>query len=1087
TLLSAFKVLLNKYTGQDDICVGSPIANRTRSEIEPLIGFFVNTLALRSNLSEDIRFVDLLKQVKQTTLDAYDNQDMPFEKVVDIVQPGRNLSYSPLFQVMMVLQNNPASELSFGELSLKPVEFESTISKFDLTLNFTETTEGLVGGIEYNTDLFDKARIERMTEHFNVLVESIISNPTVNISELEILTSAEKYKLLTEWNNTEADYPKDKCIHQLFEEQVKKTPANIAVVFENKQLSYQELNDKSNQLAHYLQSKGVKPESLVGICVDRSIAMIVGLLGILKAGGAYVPIDPTYPEGRISYMLEDVDCEIVLSQKHLELPKNNSEIIYLDTDWDKIENKPTENVKSEVKSDNLAYVIYTSGSTGKPKGVCIEQKNITNLINFTYNKTNIELSSVLQFISISFDVSAQEIFGTILCGGKLCLVDDEIRINTNKLFKLISNNNIKTVFWPVSFIKMLFNNDNYGLIPQCIRHIITAGEQLVISNTFSKYLKENDVFLHNHYGPSESHVVTALTLNPGEEHPNLPPIGIPIDNTQLYIIDKNLDLVPIGVPGELCISGEQLGRGYFKRPELTAEKFIQNPFSNDPNSRLYKTGDLVKYLPDGNIEFIGRIDSQVKIRGFRIELGEVENVLQTHESISEGVVLAREENGDKYLCAYIVTNQGINQEKLRAFLSTRLPDYMIPSYFVELDKMPLTANGKINRKALPSPEVKAGDDYVAPSNEIEEKLVVIWSEVLNIPKQEISIRANFFAIGGHSLKASNCVNKLINTFHLNIPLIEIFKNPTIVQLANFISADKLNTAVYDDNLALLKKGDVNGTNIFLIHDGSGEINGYIEFCKQADNGINYWGIRAGNMKKHEPVNFTIEQLAKKYLKCVRKIQDHGEYNIAGWSLGGTIAFEMIRQLEQENENVRFLGIMDSMPPNISKNANAVEFTVESELSWIRNYIDNDEVIAGFNAKSDLKDFWYDIIDYLKNIDEIVKDVIIKNIGFEIKESKKSSVEELIKHMNFVRSLSRACNYYKPENAIVSQINYFSASDSKNAFINGWRENSSKDLIVREIEGTHFSIFTLPSVIGLHKAFEACFNNTVDNVFSVNIN
>ncbi len=661
TLLSVFKVLLYKYTGQEDICVGSPIANRTRREIEPLIGFFVNTLALRSELSGEISFVDLVKQVKQTTLDAYSNQDIPFEKVVDILQTERNSSYSPLFQVMMALQNTPARELSFGGLILKQIDFDFNISKFDLTLFFAETAEGLVGEIQYNTDLFDQDRIERMIRHFKVLVKSIIANPTIKISELEILTPSEKHKLLVEWNDTVADYPKDICIHQLFEEQAEKTPDNVAVVFEKEELTYLRLNEKSNQLAHYLKSKGVKPDSLVGICMERSLEMIVGLLGILKAGGAYVPIDPTYPEERISFMLEDADCEIVLTQEHLKLPEINSEMIYLDADWDKIDKKSTENVRTEVKSDNLVYVIYTSGSTGKPKGTEIKNISLLNLTQWHYKKFKIEYNTrATQLANIAFDAAAWEVWPYLLHGASLYLVPQKTVSDNSELFKFINTHQISHCFIPTPIAELLLQNDwtkNTEL-----SYLFIGGDRFIgKSAAFENY----NFKVVNNYGPTENTVVTtSIIMNKDKE---FPPIGKPINNTKVYILDKDHKLLPVGVPGELCISGDGLARGYLKRSELTAQKFIKNPFCTDLDSRLYKTGDLVRYLPDGNIEFIGRIDNQVKIRGFRIELDEIENCLLTHDKI-EAAILHTLENPmseTKEIVAYIkINNKSLNRKAM---------------------------------------------------------------------------------------------------------------------------------------------------------------------------------------------------------------------------------------------------------------------------------------------------------------------------------------------------------------------------------------------------------------------------------------
>jgi amino acid adenylation domain-containing protein len=616
-----------------------------------------------------------------------------------------------------------------------------------------------------------------MVGHLNVLAESIISNPAVKISDLEILTPAEKHRLLVEWNDTTVDYPKDKCIHQLFEQQVEKTPANVAVVFEKKELTYRELNEKANQLGRYLQNKGVKPETLVGICIERSLDMIVGLLGILKAGGAYVPIDPTYPEERITYMLEDTDCEIVLAQEHLKLPKTNSKTINLDADWDKIENEPAENVKSEVKSDNLAYVIYTSGSTGKPKGVMIEHKNTVSMLEWAKNIYNTnEIKGILASTSINFDLSIYELFLPLTTGNTIILVDNILSFNDS-----INRDKVSLINTVPSAIKQLFDEK---LISDSVKVINLAGEKLKQQVVENLYLLKPSLKVIDLYGPSEDTTYSTYSLRRVN---GFDTIGRPVSNTQIYITDKNLNIVPIGIAGELCISGYGLARGYLKRSELTSEKFIKNPFSNDPNSRLYKTGDLVRYLPDGNIEFLGRIDNQVKIRGFRVELGEIESALNKIETIKDCVVVAKEDaSGDKRLIAYIVLGDELNIQEIRESLSKSLPDYMVPALFVILEKMPLTPNGKIDRKAFPYPEdnIATTNEYVAPRNKTEQIFADIWSKVLGIEK--IGVYDNFFELGGHSLLLTVIQSKINDDLLIQIPIKILFEYSNIDKLFKYL-------------------------------------------------------------------------------------------------------------------------------------------------------------------------------------------------------------------------------------------------------------------------------------------------------------
>ncbi|OYE03761.1 non-ribosomal peptide synthetase [Nostoc sp. 'Peltigera membranacea cyanobiont' 232] len=791
TLFSAYVTLLYRYTGSDDIVVGTPLANRDRLELEGLIGFFVNTLVLRTDLSGNPSFQQLLSRVRQLTLQAYTHPDLPFEELVKTLQPQRDLSHTPLFQVMFVLENAPISELELTGLTLSPLATEKTTAKFDLTLFIKNTTSGLIAIWQYNTDLFDPSTIERMAGHFVTLLESIVTNPQQQISQLPLLTQVEQQQLLV-WNNTQVDYPRDRSIHQLFEEQVGRTPDAVAVEFENQQLTYHQLNCRANQLAHYLKSLGVKADVLVGLCVERSLEMVVGLLGILKAGGVYLPLDPEYPTERLSFMLEDAQVSVLLIQQSLidRLPQHQAKLVCLDTDAQLISECSQDNLISGVQANNLAYIIYTSGSTGKPKGIAMNQLALGNMI--LWHRENLKISrraKTLQFAPISFDVSFQEIFSTWCSGGTLLLITEELRRDAVALLGFIQEKAVERLFVPFVALQQLAEVAvDSELVTTHLREIITAGEQLQITPAISQWLyKLTDCTLHNHYGPSESHVATSFTLtNSVEIWPLLPPIGQPIANTQIYILDKYLQPVPIGVPGELHIGGVGLTKGYFNRPELTQEKFISNPFNN---SKLYKTGDLARYLPDGNIEYLGRIDNQVKIRGFRIELGEVEAVLSQHSDVQASCVIAREDTpGDKRLVAYVVAHQNPTPtiSELRQFLKAKLPEYMVPNVFVILESLPLTPSGKLDRRALPVPDLYSDctDKYVAPRTPIEELLAQIWVQVLKL--ELVGIYDNFFELGGHSLLATQLVSRIRNIFKVELPLRELFARATVAELALFI-------------------------------------------------------------------------------------------------------------------------------------------------------------------------------------------------------------------------------------------------------------------------------------------------------------
>ncbi len=764
TLLAAFVTLLSRYSGQQDIIVGTPIANRNRSEIEPLIGFFINTLVLRTQLSGNPRFTELLAQVKQVCVEAYDHQDVPFEQLVDALQPGRNLSHSPLFQVMLVLQNTPAEQLKLSGLTMSRLALEHLTAKFDLTLSLEETPQGLVGSIEYSTDLFKADTIARMVGHFQTLLAGIVAQPTQSIAQLPLLTEPEKHQLLVEWNNTFAAYPQQQCLHQQFEAQVERTPEAIAVVFDDQHLSYAALNQKANQLAHYLQTLNVKPEVLVGICIERSLEMIIGVLGILKAGGAYVPLDPNYPKERLTFLLEDAKVPVLLTlqQIALEWPTQHTQVVCLDSDWDSIRQRPDNNPISEVTPNHLAYVIYTSGSTGKPKGVLVTHYNVTRLFAATYSWFQFNEHDVWTlFHSYAFDFSVWELWGALLYGGRLVVVPYWISRSPEAFYELLGAQGVTVLNQtPSAFRQLIQAEERLGISDELhLRWIIFGGEALEFQSLKPWFARHGDQKpqLVNMYGITETTVhVTYRPLTQADLNSPGSVIGWPIPDLQAYLLDRYLQLVPIGVPGELHIGGAGLARGYLNRPELSTERFINNPFRPEPEARLYKTGDLARYLPDGQLEYLGRVDNQVKIRGFRIELGEIEAALMQSAGVQQTVVTVQTDSEHhKTLVAYVVPNQSaaaLTVHELRQHLKKQLPDYMVPATFVMLDRLPLTAHGKVDYRALPAPDATpvASAATVAPRTLEEEVLASIWTEVLNL-KAEISIDDNFFELGGDSI------------------------------------------------------------------------------------------------------------------------------------------------------------------------------------------------------------------------------------------------------------------------------------------------------------------------------------------------
>lgn len=819
TLTAAFKVLLYRYTNQVDLLIGTPIANRRRVEIEPLIGFFVNTLVLRTDLSGNPSFQELLERVRQVALEAYTHQDLPFEKLVAELQTGRDLSRSPFFQVVFVLQNAPSPVTELPGLSLKLDSLANGSAKFDLLLNLTETEAGLEGYFEYNTGLFKASTIERMAGHLQTLLAGIVDRPATPIAQLPLLTPAERHQILVEWNDTWTDYPADQGIQQLFEAQAEQTPERTALVFEDTHLTYRQLNERANQLAHYLLTLGVKPGDFIGLCLERSLEMIIGTLAILKAGGAYVPLDPAYPAERLAFMLADTQTPVLLTQQSLvgQLPSGQAQLVCLDTGWETIARQPRTNLERQANSANLAYVMYTSGSTGRPKGVSVTHRNVVRLVKAT-NYAQLTADEIfLQFAPVSFDAATLEIWGALLNGGRLVIFPAQLP-SLEMLGEIIERYQITTLWLTAGLFHQMVDHHLDKL--RGVRQLLAGGDVLSPPHVRRVLQELPGCRLINGYGPTENTTfTTCYPIQPGEPIETSVPIGRPIANSQVYILDEFLQPVPVGVPGELYAGGDGVAQGYLNRPELTAERFIANPFmaisrgaeeqpfQEAPNrSRgegappllrppapplLYKTGDLARYRPDGNIEFLGRIDHQVKIRGFRIELGEIETVLGQHPAIKNCVVvaLAGQAATDKRLVAYLILNKGqpatIND--LRIFLEERLPDYMVPAAFVPLESFPLDPNGKVNRRALPPPTstgLELGVDFVAPEGPIEQMLAEIWQEVLGV--ERVGLNDSFFHLGGHSLLAARVISRLRQEYDLEIPLRRLFELPTIAQLAPII-------------------------------------------------------------------------------------------------------------------------------------------------------------------------------------------------------------------------------------------------------------------------------------------------------------
>lgn len=903
TLLAAFEVLLYRYTGQSDIVVGTPVANRNRKELEGLIGFFVNMLALRTDLSGDLTFRELLARVREASFGAYANQDLPFEMLVEELRPVRDPSRNPIFQVIFALQNIPEANSHQSDLIIKPIDVKTGRAQFDLALDVTEFEGQIHASLVYNTDLFDAPTMQLMVEHFKVLLAGLIAGVDGPISALPLLTEAESRRLLVEWNDTQAELGEEVRVHRLFEAQVERTPEAIALVFEGRRVSYEELNQRANRLAHYLIELGAGPESLVGLMMERSIEMIVGLLGILKAGGAYVPLDPASPLARLAQVLHDARISVLLTDRPSSagLPSSyQGRVICLDVEEDSLLQQPDRNPLCRTTGDNATYVIYTSGSTGTPKGVLLTHRGVCNVVAALVQRFAIDREScVLQFASLSFDASVEEIFTALTTGARLCLARRETLLSGGDLVELARAEKVTVAMMPSSLLAVLSPEYFPMLGTMC-----SAGERC--SAEVAARWSKGRRFV-NGYGPTETTVI-ATTYEHGGDSVGEPPIGRPVSNTQIYLLDHALNLVPTGAAGELHIGGVGLARGYLGRPDLTAEKFIPNPFSVELGARLYKTGDVARYLPDGNVKFLGRRDEQLKLRGFRIEPGEIEAMLREHEAVLEVAVLAGEDRrGDKCLVAYVVSRPQmvVTGEELRAFSQQRVPEYMAPSSFVLLDELPLLTNGKVDRVSLGAKSIAQVERVgvrVGPRDLFEAQLAGIWEELLQV---EPDVRDNFFELGGHSLLAVQLLERVEQVTGKRLNVASLFNAPTIEALAQLLRR-QTNLTLPSPLVAIQPHGAL--TPCFFVHPAGGSVLPYIALSRALGSERPFYALE-GTLGERQ-----IELMAARYIDAVRTLRPDGPYLLGGWSTGGVVVFEMARQLQASGAQVAMVALLDSVAP-----------------------------------------------------------------------------------------------------------------------------------------------------------------------------
>jgi len=1061
TLLATLNILLSRYSRQNDLCIGSPIANRTHSQTEPLIGFFVNTLVLRNQIKPEQSFTLFLQQTRQTCLDAYAHQDIPFDVLVEKLQPERSLSYNPLFQVMFTLENNESPDLGLPGLEIQWLGVKGAIAKFDLTLMVMEYDNQLNCSWEYATDLFDKSTIQGMAEQFEVLLKGIIDHPHQPINTLPLMTAAELLQL-QRWNQTQVVYPHDKTLVEIFEQQVTKNPNNLALVFESQSLTYQQLNQKANQLAHYLiQNHQIQPDTLIGICVERSLEMIIGLLGILKAGGAYVPIDPNYPKERIKFMLEDSGTSVLLTQSFLldQLPLANLEkhcqVICLDEET--FTEALTENPSPQSTSDSLAYVIYTSGSTGQPKGVMIEHRAIVNL-SLAWAKTfQVQQNSrLLQFGSFSFDLSVAEIATTFVTGACLYLAKKETLLPSQILVDFLTHHKISHGFLSPSALSVLPQATLPDL--QCL----TVGGEACPAELVTQWGTGRRFF--NCYGPTESTVnaaIATLAADIAVCQPNgkKPPIGQPLPNIRIYILNNHHQPLPPGIPGELCIAGIGLARGYLNRPELTAEKFNEVELFGK-FERIYKTGDLARWSSDGNLEYMGRIDEQVKLRGFRIELGEIESILLQHPLVKEAIVTLYKTESNQSLIAYVTGISHDSSTELKNHLKSRLPDYMIPAQIVVLDELPLTPNGKIDRKALPAPKGGIKGLYEAPRNELEKQLVQVWSAILE--RQEIGIHDNFFDLGGHSLLAMKLLNHIQQVFGQQLSLSSLFQNPTITQLAEQLFNTEVQQS-HPDLLSLQPQGDA--TPLFCLPGANGHGFYFQYLAINLGNEHPVYGLETPGRDGLIALPNSVELHASQLIELLRQQQAQGPYILAGYSSGCAVAFEMASQMEQQGEEVSLLAILDA-----GLVSHPEHLTNKAEIDWIWQLLQRIEALKGVSLGLKYPDLAAQPDD-LARWDLAAEYLYRHNVLPE-----HSSLSLLKTNMQVMKVLTYNYANYQPTHQISAPIVLFRAQEVHEIVMQelqaisdyylpdwGWQAYTQKPVKVISVPGNHGRMLYEPNV------------------------
>jgi amino acid adenylation domain-containing protein len=1073
TLLAGFDVLLCRYTGQEDLLVGSPVANRPRAELESLVGLFVNTLILRGRLhgsqAGGPSFRELLDRVRSNALAAYDHQALPFERLVEELRVERSLARTPLHQVVFALQDGLLVPIALPGLTLEPLLVDNGTAKTDVLLSLRGTAEGLAGNFEYSTDLFDSATIERLSGHLRRLLAAAAADPERGIRELPLLDEAETVQILRQWNDTRRTVP-DLCLHDLFAASVAARPEAVAATFAGESLTYAELDRRAGLLARRLRSLGVGPEVLVALCEPEGLGRLVAVLGIFKAGGAYLPLDPMHPAERLALLLEDSGARVLLTRSALlpNLPETPAQILCLDDPLPLLPDLPAE----QRSPDNLAYVIYTSGSTGRPNGVLVPHRAAVGLILQAVEHFQVGPSSrVLQSVSFSFDASVLETWMAFAAGATLCVGSRESRLSGEAMAELIRREEITTaVLTPVVLAGLPVDG-----VPS-LRAASVGGDRCPaeLAGRWAPPASGLERLL-NCYGPTESTIYATWSLLRAGivgSTRREPPIGRPVANTRACVLDGLGQPVPIGVPGELHLAGRGLTRGYLGRPALTADRFRPDPFAPDPGGRLYRTGDLARWLPDGTLEFLGRADGQVKLRGVRIEVGEVEAALAGHPAVAECAVVLREGNsgdrgnpGERFMAAFVVLGDGGAGadlvRELRDHLRTRLPETMVPSRFLILESLPLSPTGKVDRGALERLDLSLDEasGRVEPRDVIELELARIWADVLEIPR--VGVRDNFFDLGGHSLLAVRLMARVQQRFGREIPLAALFHDGTVEQMAALLRREaEVDTADGPPSCLVPIRPDGGAPPFYCVHPAGGDVLGYAALARHLGPGQPVFGLQARGLSgAGEPLE-TIPDMAALYADEIRRVQPEGPYRLGGWSLGGLVAFEMARRLRDQGEDVALLAILDSSPCIAGLGGEVADDVdlLQSIVAYVANLWHKDialtrEDLEGLDSEEQLSR----TLDVLRAADFLPPG---------------AGLGQLRRALAVYRASSRAVRTYQPRPYAGGAVLFRTANAGELPDDLGWGGLLGEPLEIEDVPGQHHNLLAEPHVEALAGRLQA---------------